>query len=427
MTLSTGCTHESQLILLSKAVAVPDPSTSSVPSSPEQRELGRVLVFLMVAGFAVALNIRITDPLLPSLAAEFQSTPGKVAIISVFYATAHGLMQFAGGPLGDRLGKLRVLMLAAGAAAITTAACALATSVATLGALRFFSGAAAAVAFPLALAYLGDAVPYERRQATLARMLGAAMLGTMLGQAVSGVIADFVGWRAVFLLVGAMFAVAAAGLVTVHGFRATNIARAENRTWLKDLLSPIHLLQRPHVRLVLGTSAAEGFLALGATTFLGAYLHDRFGLSYSQIGLVLALFGAGGIVYTLAASRLIVRLGERGLVTVGGLVFAVFFGAVALTPIWQLIPLFLFVCGISILMLHNTLQVRATQMAPEARGAAVSAFAASFFFGQLAGVAVWGFVYDRFGGAPVFASGAALFALVVFLTRRRLSTVGADS
>jgi predicted MFS family arabinose efflux permease len=415
-------------ILLSKAVANPDqPTAQGSQDAPEQRELERVLLFLMVAGFAVALNIRITDPLLPSLADEFQSTPGKVAIISVFYATAHGIMQFAGGPLGDRMGKLRVLTIAAGAAAIMTAACALATSIATLSAFRFLSGATAAIAFPLALAYIGDAVPYETRQATLARMLGAAMLGTMLGQAVSGVIADFVGWRAVFLFIGAIFAVAAIGLLSVHGFRRTKPARESSPGLFRELLSPIYLLSRPQVRLVLGVSAAEGFLALGATTFLGAHLHDRFGLTYTQIGLVLALFGAGGIVYTLAASRLIVRLGERGMVTIGGFVFSAFFAAVALTPVWYLIPLLLFVCGVSLLMLHNTLQVRATQMAPEARGAAVSAFAASFFFGQLAGVALWGFVYDRWGGALVFGCGAALFALVVVVVRRRLKAVDAGA
>jgi MFS family permease len=47
-------------------------------------------------------------------------------------------------------------------------------------------------------------------------------------------------------------------------------------------------------------------------------------------------------------------------------------------------------------MLHNTLQLRASHMAPETRGAAMSAFAASFFFGQLAGVAIGGLIYDRF-------------------------------
>jgi predicted MFS family arabinose efflux permease len=74
-------------------------------------------------------------------------------------------------------------------------------------------------------------------------------------------------------------------------------------------------------------------------------------------------------------------------------------------------------------MLHNTLQLRASQMAPETRGAAMSAFAASFFFGQLAGVAIAGFIYDRFGGTPLIAAGAVGFAIVTLIYRARLQTL----
>jgi predicted MFS family arabinose efflux permease len=66
-------------------------------------------------------------------------------------------------------------------------------------------------------------------------------------------------------------------------------------------------------------------------------------------------------------------------------------------------------------MLHNTLQLRASQMAPEARGSAMSAFAASFFIGQLVGIAVFGPVYDRFGGSVVVASGGLCFVVVALI------------
>ena len=63
-------------------------------------------------------------------------------------------------------------------------------------------------------------------------------------------------------------------------------------------------------------------------------------------------------------------------------------------------------------MLHNTLQTNATQMAPEARGLAVSTFANVLFIGQAAGVWLSGLVIDRIGYAPVFiAAGAALLVV----------------
>jgi predicted MFS family arabinose efflux permease len=73
-------------------------------------------------------------------------------------------------------------------------------------------------------------------------------------------------------------------------------------------------------------------------------------------------------------------------------------------------------------MLHNTLQLRASQMAPEERGTAMSSFAASFFFGNLAGVAVVGPIYDRLGGAPIIVAAALLFAVVALTFRANLGS-----
>lgn len=56
--------------------------------------------------------------------------------------------------------------------------------------------------------------------------------------------------------------------------------------------------------------------------------------------------------------------------------------------LWAVPGCFFF--GLGFYMLHNTLQIHATQMAPERRGAAVAAFASCFFLGQSAGVALGG-------------------------------------
>jgi MFS transporter, YNFM family, putative membrane transport protein len=68
--------------------------------------------------------------------------------------------------------------------------------------------------------------------------------------------------------------------------------------------------------------------------------------------------------------------------------------------------------GLGIHMLHNTLQTNATQLAPEARGLAVSTFANVLFLGQAAGVWLSGVAIDRIGFAPVFiVAGVALLAV----------------
>jgi len=63
-------------------------------------------------------------------------------------------------------------------------------------------------------------------------------------------------------------------------------------------------------------------------------------------------------------------------------------------------------------MLHSTLQTNATQMAPDARGIAVSIFANALFLGQAAGIAAGGFLVDHAGfGLTYIIAAIGLFTL----------------
>ena len=77
--------------------------------------------------------------------------------------------------------------------------------------------------------------------------------------------------------------------------------------------------------------------------------------------------------------------------------------------------------GLGFYMLHNTLQVNATQMVPAQRGSSLALFAAVLFLGQAAGVTLAGHSAERFGTAPViFSAGLMLLALgVLFSAARR--------
>jgi predicted MFS family arabinose efflux permease len=68
--------------------------------------------------------------------------------------------------------------------------------------------------------------------------------------------------------------------------------------------------------------------------------------------------------------------------------------------------------GLGFYMLHNTLQVQATQMAPAARGTAVSLFACSLFFGQSTGVLLMAQSVDM-GWLPYAFTGVAVGVLLL--------------
>jgi predicted MFS family arabinose efflux permease len=154
--------------------------------------------------------------------------------------------------------------------------------------------------------------------------------------------------------------------------------------------------------------------------YLGAFLRHEFDLSYTAIGFILAGFGVGGVVYSLLVKVLVRRLGQRGLVGVGGVFMLACFASLALARDWQVCVLPIALVGLAFYMLHNTLQTRATEMAPEARGSAVSAFAFCLFLGQTLGVSALGFGVEHAGYRPMMITCGVALAVLGFWFRRQL-------
>ncbi len=67
--------------------------------------------------------------------------------------------------------------------------------------------------------------------------------------------------------------------------------------------------------------------------------------------------------------------------------------------------------GFGFYMLHGCIQVYVTELAPTARGTAMSAHTAFFFFGQAMGPVVYGLFLDSIGIMPVLLFGAVAIAI----------------
>ena len=382
------------------------------------------LRLLGLAGFASMASMRIGDPMLVVLGQEFQVSTGEASGVVSVFAVVYGLMQLFYGPLGERFGKLRVVSLAVTACALFSVITALSVNLPMLLVMRGLMGAAAAGIIPLSMAWVGDQVPYERRQETLAKLMSATVIGMMSGLWFGGFAADTLGWRSAFVLLAAMFALAAVLL-----WRARQKSPAPVSTQPPSLSASFRLtgqlLGTSRVRLILTVTAAEGALVFGAMAFMPTHLHQQFGLSVVAAGSVMMLYGVGGLLYSQMARRWLAWLGERGLVRTGAALVAV--GLVVLawgSGVW-LGMLACLMTGLGFYMLHNTLQVQATQMAPAARGSAVTLFACSLFFGQSTGVLIMAQSVDMGWLAYAFTAAAVgvvgLGAVVYRLVGRHVS------
>jgi MFS transporter, YNFM family, putative membrane transport protein len=390
-------------------------------NSPPARDVPtRSIILLAGAGFASQAMVRVTDSLLPQIAADFGTTVGAASIVVAAYAVSHGSIQLVIGPVGDRFGKYRTVAVMCALATILVALCGTVQSLSALAVARFASGAAAGWIIPLSMAYVGDVTPYERRQPILGRYLTGQISGQLFGQAAGGVLGDLFGWRNVFFVLAAMFALATAGLVfELLVNPRTRAARHSAETTPGFSAGYRALFSNPWARLVILAVFIEASIAWGAFAYVGADLHLRFGLTFGAIGLIVGTFGVGGLLYAACVSLLVNRFGQAGLAIFGGTLLGLAYLTLAISAHWWLAPIAVTAIGLGFYALHNTLQTNATQMTPQARGTAVAIFSSAIYLGQMIGVAAGAFVFDRFTAVPLFAATAvALPALAWWFARK---------
>jgi predicted MFS family arabinose efflux permease len=378
----------------------------------------RLITLLSLAAFGSAASMRVADAQLPALTATFSVSLASAAQVITVFSIAYGLLQLAYGPIGDRHGKWRIITWACFACALTALACALAPDFDWLLVARLAAGASCAAIIPLSMAWIGDAVPYERRQGVLARFLLGQILGMAAGQWAGGVAADLQQWRAPFVALALCFVLAFVALwrAQAAALRAAPLTPRSGH----PVHEMLYVLRQRWARVILAVVFAEGVLLFGLIAFLATHLHLKHGLSLALAGGIVTLYAAGGLGFALFARPLVQRLGESGLAWGGCLLLLAGLLLVALSPVWWTAPLACLATGLGFYMLHNTLQTNATQMAPDARGAAVSLFASCFFVGQTVGVALTALLVERFGSTLVLSVGSlGVAALAAVFARLR--------
>jgi YNFM family putative membrane transporter len=375
-------------------------------------------MLLAAAGFASQAQVRVTDSLLPQIANDFHTTVGLAAIVLTAYAVTHGTIQFVAGPIADRFGKYRTVAVASVVASVLVALCGIASSLPQLALARLGAGAVAGWVIPVSMAYLGDVTPSDKLQPLIARYSSGYILGQLFGQAAGGVLGDLFGWRNVFFALGGMFALAAAGLILELIFNPKTRERGSHAAGRSIRADYAAVLTNPFARLILIMGFIEGGLAWGAFAYIGATLHQRFGLSFTLVGLTVACFGVGGLVYAGLVRHFVTRFGQIRLPVVGGFIITAAYVILAFQPSWWLAPVAVTGIGLGFYMFHNTMQTMATTMTPEARGTAVAIFSSALYFGQTAGVAAGALVIDRLGAMPLYLGTAIAFpALALWFAR----------
>lgn len=385
------------------------------PISPATR---RSILLLSCATFSSMVAQRICDAMLPELSRVFAVSLAQAAQVVSVFAVTYGVSQLFYGPLGDRLGKFRIVTFAALGCSVGSAVAVFATSLDVLLLARIMMALGAAALIPLSMAWVGDAVPAHELQEMLTRTGLGSTLGIVCGQLVGGLLTDALGWRWAFVFLVLLFGVVGSLLFGDLRRQQQAAPKAEaSETPQAPMVRPhfvkqaLLIISHPWSLTILLLAVIEGAMGFGVLAMWASHLHQALALSLSVSGAIVALFGLGGVGYMVVGRALIPRLGQHGLVLLGGSLVGISALVLAYTPHWgPAIPASL-VAGFGFFMFHNVMQANATQMAPEARGTAVSLFASFLFLGQSIGVVLAAALIGRIGTHAVVALGGAVMAV----------------
>lgn len=386
------------------------PSASHAPAMPATL----VALFSLCAGVLVA-NLYYAQPLIELIGPQIGLSAHNASLIVSLTQIGYAVGLFFLVPLADLYENRRLLMLSGTAATASLVAAALSTQPGPfllVSLLLGLSSVSVQILIPLA-AHLA---PEATRGRTVGTIMGGLLSGILLARPLSSLLAEALGWRAVFIVAAAMT------LATVAIIALTLPRRVpEHRARYGELLASLwHLLMR--FPLLRQRALYQGLLFAAFSLFWTAVpleLASRHGLSQAQIG-IFALVGALGAV----AAPIAGRLADAGHTRIASLA-AMAVAALSFLPGLATGPYGLYALAATGIVLDFAVQMNmvlgqrtiyALDAASRARLNAL--YMTAIFVGGAAGSAVASFVYAQAGwsGIVMTGSGLAAFALIAFLS-----------
>jgi predicted MFS family arabinose efflux permease len=383
----------------------------------EKAKMRRVLAIFGPAVFAGAFATRVTDPTVAEIAGEFSVTAAEAALLGTAYTLPFALVQPILGPVADSIGKRRIVMICVAMLGVMLLAAAVSASFGWLMAFRAASGMAAGGMMPLTLAIMGDAVSLKYRQVALSRILIFGISGQIAGGVVAGPIAAIAGWRGVLVVCAvAAFVGLVALILAARGAAREVMTRYDPMVALQRYRG---IIANPAALPLFAAVAVEGGLVFGVFPFIAPLLIERAIGSTMEAGFAIGAFGLGGLLFAALVAPLLARFGQGGVIRIGGATAALALIGFALAPSLVVATLAGLGLGLGFYMIHNAIQTRATELAPQARGSAMSLHAFAFFGGQSLGPIAYGLGAMVFGLPITLAlAGAAIMVLALLLARR---------
>jgi predicted MFS family arabinose efflux permease len=394
--------------------------TSPLPgvaaSATASLSTGLVLLLATGAGLAVAA-LYYSQPMLGVMGVALDASPAALGWVPTLTQLGYALGIFFLAPLGDRHDRCHIILVKALLLTVALLLSALAPGIGVLWAASLAIGLTATLAQDI-VPSAATLAPEAQRGKTVGTVMTGLLLGILLSRVVSGVLAEGLGWRAVYGL--AALSIAAFGLVAWRAL--PRVRPSTDVSYLGLLASLAHLWQRHAV--LRRAALAQGLLSVGFSAFwstLAVMLHAAPWHLGSAVAGYFGLAGAAGALAAPLVGRLTDRQGPVRVTRWGAALTALSFGAMGLTGYLpasaQLWALGLATVGFDLgvqatLVSHQTLVYG---IDPGARSRLNALLFTGMFVGMASGAAMGSALLAHWGWSAVvgLALSSALAALLV--------------
>lgn len=272
-----------------------------------------IIFALWLLLFAASSQVMIISPILPRISEQLNTPLEVLGNLVTIYAVMVGFFAIIMGPLSDKIGRRKILLIGTGGISFFLLLHGLVDSFEGLLLVRGLAGMAGGVLSGSAVAYVGDYFPYEKRGWANGWIMSGIAMGQILGIPIGTLLAEYFGFRFPFILFGIIMSLTF--ILIYLKVPQPNVVLEKERVTVKGALAKYYqLLQRSEVRAV---AFAYLFMFLSISVYvvyLPTWLEDTFGVSGTEIATLFFVGGIANVITGPFAGKLSDRIGRKSLI-----------------------------------------------------------------------------------------------------------------
>jgi MFS transporter, DHA1 family, inner membrane transport protein len=354
-------------------------------------------------------------PLLPRISVRLAVPEMHLGWLISGYAISLGIFTLFWGPVSDRMGRRRLLILASALMALVLFAHWWATTFPAMLLMRILSGAIAGALTTGTLAAVGDYIPPSHRGWATGWIISGFAAGQIFGVPAGAFLTGVLDDRLPFVLLGLVMA----GSAWLTWRWVPRLAPAPPITRAIMMTDYRRHLTSPRLMAACGVGVCL-FGGMGLfVPFFPLWMERTLMMSSQQVAWVFSVGGVAVVISSVLLGRLSDRIGRQGLIVVGSLGVGAFMLAAPLLTLWPggAYLLFALIMGCAAAR-GSAFRALQTELVPPGElGRYLSLSAAFENMGYAAGSALSGWLYVVFGFSAVSAAAALSGIVVLVLVR----------